>query len=59
MEIGIYLLLSVAVLMMPLLHEFKKYNPVLVEPVIIFNFGFFASYFFKAMLILLTFRGSF
>lgn len=50
-EIVLYLLLSLMVVMLPILHELMKRNPILVEPVILFNFGFFASYFLKAILI--------
>ncbi|OMI00268.1 hypothetical protein BSN85_34955 [Bradyrhizobium brasilense] len=45
------LIISLLVLSIPILLELRKRQPNLFEPILLFNYGFFASYFLKGMLI--------
>ncbi|MBW7970298.1 hypothetical protein [Bradyrhizobium sp. BR 10289] len=45
------LLISLIVVAIPLLLELRKPQPNLLEPVLLFNYGFFASYFLKGILL--------
>jgi len=46
-----YLIISTLVIAFPVAMELRRPNPNMLEPVLLFNYGFFASYFFKGMLI--------